>query len=93
MKSPFVSLSPQVFGSDVMIRAEHVTYVEVVRAQSGIKLAIGLAGGGTIDSFVWPPDDATLTRAREHRDTIVNDLTEKLTPDTPNWRELPPAGA
>lgn len=94
MTSPFIALPVKYFVSDVVVRAEHVSYIEVIRAQSGSKIVIGLHGGGTLDSFVFQPDDATLSSLRQMRDQIMNELAEKLAPtsEAPSWRALPAVG-
>jgi hypothetical protein len=92
VQSPFISLDRRYFGSDTIVRAEFVVYIELVRVQSGSKVTLGLHGGGTLDSFLFPPDDQTLASLRQIRDQIMNDITEKLQPDAPSWRALP-AGA
>ena len=93
--TPFLNLRREIYPGEIHVVASKVAWIEISLSRTTAQLVIGLESGKTIESHVFEPTDQTITRLRELRDEILDDLIVRLQAedDRPKYAPLPPAGA
>lgn len=89
--TPFLQLPRAAFGGEISVLAAHVSYVEITVTRVALHLVLGLTSSRTIESPAFEPTDKNLAILREYRDSIVDDITAKLSSSAPKveYAQLP----